>query len=884
MKKGIIITLSLLALLLVSAIALPYIFKDKIVALVKDESNKNVNATIEFSDVDLTLFNSFPKLTVIINDLSIVNKEPFVNDTLLSTKEFGITLGLLSVIKGEQMDIYGIYLDKPRIQLMINESGIANWDIALTDSSEADSDTSASSFKMSLQKYSISDAYLLYDDKSLGFKTELKDFNHSGKGNFTQDNFVLQTETKCQALNLWYENVKYLSEVNTNITADIDMNIPNFTFTFKENKILLNELAFGVDGFVSMPNDDIDMDLKFDVKQNEFKHFLSLIPGMYSDNFKDLKSSGALSFSGFLRGTYNDTQMPGFQVALNIKDGMFQYPSLPSAVNNVQVDLLVDNPDGNTDHTIINLKKFHAELGKEPFDASLLVKTPISDPDLNAIIKGKINFSNLSDIIPLEANTSLSGLMNIDLNLNTRMSYIDKKMYEKVNAEGLINVTDVVFKSTDYPEGISIKTTSLGFNPRSISLSNLNGTYKNSDFKANGALDNVFSWMLKNETLVGTLNLESTKLDLNDFMVETESSSASTADSSTNSIIKIPGGIDFTLFTDAKEVRYDNITLSDFNGKIIIRDEAVLLDNINTNLLGGSLRLNGKYTAKNDQPKVDFSIGLKDFDIQATSAAFASIRQLAPIAKYAKGLFSSELSFSTNLDESLMPVFKTMFAKGKLNTSNVSVDGFTPMEKVASTLKMEQFKKFFVDNVNLSFYVKEGRAYVEPFIQNIGGTKALIQGSTGTDMSLNYDMKLDIPTKYMGNAAQSHIQGLLGKANSSLGTNVSMGESVKVNLLLSGLINNPSIKTDLSDQKASLQKNLEDQAKAELEKQKAELEAKVKAEADKLKSEAEAKAKEEADKLKKEAELKAQQELNKLNEQLKKEAEDKLKNLFKKPK
>ncbi|HNQ12195.1 MAG TPA: AsmA family protein, partial [Bacteroidia bacterium] len=364
MKKGIIITLSLLALLLVSAIALPYIFKDKIVALVKDESNKNVNATIEFSDVDLTLFNSFPKLTVIINDLSIVNKEPFVNDTLLSTKEFGITLGLLSVIKGEQMDIYGIYLDKPRIQLMINESGIANWDIALTDSSEADSDTSASSFKMSLQKYSISDAYLLYDDKSLGFKTELKDFNHSGKGNFTQDNFVLQTETKCQALNLWYENVKYLSEVNTNITADIDMNIPNFTFTFKENKILLNELAFGVDGFVSMPNDDIDMDLKFDVKQNEFKHFLSLIPGMYSDNFKDLKSSGALSFSGFLRGTYNDTQMPGFQVALNIKDGMFQYPSLPSAVNNVQVDLLVDNPDGNTDHTIINLKKFHAELGK----------------------------------------------------------------------------------------------------------------------------------------------------------------------------------------------------------------------------------------------------------------------------------------------------------------------------------------------------------------------------------------------------------------------------------------------------------------------------------------------------------------------------------------
>ena len=49
--------------LLVVLISLPFIFKDKIVEKFKEETNKNINAKVDFGDFDLSLIRSFPNFT-----------------------------------------------------------------------------------------------------------------------------------------------------------------------------------------------------------------------------------------------------------------------------------------------------------------------------------------------------------------------------------------------------------------------------------------------------------------------------------------------------------------------------------------------------------------------------------------------------------------------------------------------------------------------------------------------------------------------------------------------------------------------------------------------------------------------------------------------------
>lgn len=241
-----------------------------------------------------------------------------------------------------------------------------------------------------------------YDDASMEFKITMDNLNHTGKGDFTQDLFVLNTNTDVDAINLWYGNVKYMHNIRTAIKADMDMDMINSKYTFKENELSLNELVIGLDGFVAMPTDDIKMDIKFNARKNEFRNFISLIPGVYSKDFKDLKSSGKLAFSGFVKGTYNEKKMPGFGVVVKLENGMFQYPSLPTAVNNVQMDLTIKNADGVPDHTFIDLKKLHVEIGNEPFDAKLTVSTPVSDANMDGMVKGRINFANLTKVVPLK--------------------------------------------------------------------------------------------------------------------------------------------------------------------------------------------------------------------------------------------------------------------------------------------------------------------------------------------------------------------------------------------------------------------------------------------------------------------------------------------------
>ncbi len=872
MYRKILLTLAgVIILVLAAAIILPIVYKDKIVAMVKQEANKNLNAKIDFGDFDLTLIRSFPDFTLSLKNLSVIGINEFKGDTLIAAQELNFTVNLMSVINGGQIDIRSINLNQPIINLLVLKDGKANWDISKPDSTPAAA-SEPSKFKVALKKYSIKEGRVLYDDASMGFRMTLLNLNHEGNGDFTQDLFVLNTVTNTDETNLWYGGVKYFNQVKTTIKAELDMDMKNMKFTFKENEISLNELNLGFDGYVAMPGNDINMDLKFDAKKNEFRNFLSLIPGVYKDGFKDLKSGGTLAFKGFVKGTFNDTKMPGFGLDVKIQNGKFQYPSLPTAVNNVQLDLSVNNPDGVPDHTFINLSKLHVEIGAEPFDAKLVVKTPVSDAQLDGLIKGKVNFANLSKIVPLEAGTTIKGLLVSDVAFKGKMSAIELKRYEEFSANGTIALTDFSYNSKDYKQGFELKDLSLRFNPQNITLNSLVAKMGSSNFNANGTLDNILSYVFKKETLKGTLNLQSTQINLADFESETTAPTAA-ADTTPLKLIEIPANIDFTLNTVIGKLIYDNVILESLSGKVIIRDQSINMDNLAFNMLRGSMRMSGSYATK-ERKKADmkFSMDITGFDIQQTVKTFNTVKKMAPIAERASGQYNSSLTLNGQLDEHLQPIMSTLTGGGKLSTLNVTITNFAPLIKIADVLKMDQFKTLPISNTNISFRFAGGRIDVDPYDVTLAGIPTNIKGSTGFDQSLDYILAMSIPTSKLPSQASTAINSIISQANAK-GGNFAMAENVKVNLLMGGTVSNPTIKTDLKETTKGVVNQITDQAKAELDKQKKLVEDKARAEADRLQKEAQTKAKAETDKLKKEADEKIKKE----KERLKKEAEEKAK-------
>lgn len=879
MKKLLKVLGVILVLFIVTAIAVPFLFKDKIIAEIKKATNENLNAKFDFKDLDISLFKGFPGIYLGLTDVSIIGVGDFKNDTLASIKQLSINANFWKLISSGKTQVNSISVDNPRIHLIGLKDGRVNWDITKPSKDNAPSTEESSGFKFSLSKYSIDHGYVSYKDDAMGFSMVMEDLNHSGKGDFTQDNFVLNTMTDIAKLTTVYGGVSYLYNVKTSLKADLDIDNKNSKYTFKENELSLNDFPVKFDGYISMPGNDIDMDIKFNSPKTDFKHLMSLIPGVYKESFKDVQSSGKMAFNGFVKGKYNDTTMPGFGLNLSVDNGKFKYPSLPSSINNVNLKLAVANPDGVPDHTDINLSSMHMEFGAEPFDARLKVKTPVSNATFDGMVKGTVNLANIKNFIPLEEGTALTGIFKSDLTFGGNMQAIEQKMFDKINAAGWVSLSQFIYKSKDNPADVKINDVRLAFNPRNVTLENLDASMGKSDVRAKGTIDNLFGYYFKKELLKGEFTINSYQIDLNQFM--SNSSSTTTADSATASFVEVPENVDFTLAASVGKILYEDLVIEQLKGNIGIRDRTLGMNDLTFNIIGGKVVMNGVYQTKDVRsPYFNYDLDMQNFDIQKTYKTFATVRKLAAIAERCNGTFGAAFKVDGKMDTKMEPVLASLNGGGKLTTRQVTLSNFEPVNKLADALKMQQYKQLSLSNLNISFKFKDGRIFIDPFETQLAGTKSVIEGSTGFDQTINYDLNLSIPKAMLGSAATGVVSGLLSGLNSNLGTNLSVPDPVNIKVNMGGTVEKPVIKTALKDGAKSVTEGIKEKVKEEFDNKKKELEDKAKAEVDKVKAEAEAKAKAEVDKAKKQAEEAAAKAKKEAEEKAKKEAEKQIKNIF----
>ncbi len=840
MKKFLKITgLSLLFILFLLIIT-PFLFKGKIVSLIKEEANKNLNATLNFNDdISISLNRSFPRLSIGIEQLSIVGKDTFSGDTLVYLPSFKASLDLMTVINGDKIDVKSISLSKPCINLIVLENGQANWDIAKADNTQAVQDTTPSKFNLALKKLEIEDGYLSYIDKSLTFNTELKHFNHDLSGDFTADNFLLQTNTTAEELTLGYGGVNYLYKVASTLKVNVDMDMKNMKFTFSDNDILLNQLNIGGAGFVDMNENDMDFDFKFKSKTADFKTIMSLIPGVYAKSFDKAKASGKLAFSGYFKGKMTDDLMPGFGLKLDVDNGYFQYPDLPKSLQNVFVNLDIDNPSGIMNNTVVNLSRFDANIAGEPVFAKLLVKTPMTDPYVDGQLKGNVNLSEFRDFIPLETSTEISGLIKSDVKFKGHVSSIQNQDLEKFEASGTLAAENFHYKDpVNLKQGTTLNS-ELSFNPATVELKSLKGQVGMSDFDLNGKIDNLFGYMLKDELLKGVFNFNSNYFNANEFLTdEPVKKEPTAADSMPLQAFDVPSNIDFTLNSRIIQLIYDNLNMTDLGGSIILKDKKMIFQQVGVKMLGGSMSLNGAYDSRS--PKFPFSnidFGIQSLDIVQTFNSFEIVKKLMPIAQYTQGLFNANLKLSNNFNQDLSVNYPTVSGTIQMGIADAAVRNLPVLSLLAEKLKIDKFKNINLKNLNFKLNILNGKVNMDSMLLPLWeGAKAKISGYSALDQSMQYIAKLSIPRKDFG-PANTALNSLTDQAKAK-GINLALSDMVDVDVIVSGFFTKPEVKVSLHDAKKNLVDNLKNQLQdqAEAKKQAAIAEGKRQAEAAKQKA------------------------------------------------
>lgn len=880
MKRTLAVLISLVAILLGVLVAVPLIFGDKLIKLAKEKANQSVNAKIDFADYDITVFRSFPDLTLVVNDLKISGVGEFEGVDLASIKTFGITVDLKSVISGSTVVVKGLEIERPALNFLVLENGKANYDIAKPSQEETVTED-GTKLKIALKEYSLEDATIIYNDKSLNFYTELKDVDHEGKGDFTLDVFDLKTETEVGNMTVAYGGVKYLKRIPAKIKADLEMDMPNMRFTFHDNTIALNKLELGIDGKFEMPDDEMIFDLTLKAKQNDFKNLLTLMPEEYTKDFDDVKVGGRLALDAKLKGTMDDRTMPGFNINLSVENGSVKYPDLPKSAENINILASIVSPGGsNYDNTVINVSKFHVDIANNPIDATLNLSTPISDPQIDTKILAMVDLGNIKDVIPLE-NAALTGRINADVAVKGKMSDLQAQRYEAFEAGGYMELNNFKYKSDSLPKPLHVNNAILKFNPRTLDLTNFVASYGETKLKANGALTNYMAWFLKNDTLVGNLYLQASKINLNEFSSGPSTSSSSTPTASTG-IIKVPANINFELHSVIDQLTYDKLVINGFAGDVVVRDQTVRLDNIDMKMLGGNVIMSGYYSSKRAEPDFAFDIDVNRLDINKTANTFTTVALLAPIAKNATGSFASKFSIKGKMDKNMNPDYKTFTGSGLAILNNVFFQNFEPFNRLASELKVSRLSQQKIADTKVSFDIAQGKLIVKPFETKFGPIAAKIAGSTAITQEIDYVMNFVIPRKEFGEAANSVVEGLVSQANAR-GANVSVSDFVDIEVFMGNTVMDPKIRTNLKERGKSAIDDAKRKLQQEVDQKKQEAEAKLKTEVDKAKKEAEDRARAEQERIRQEAEKAANAAKDKANQEAdkaKEEAKKKLKGMF----
>ncbi len=580
MKRGLKIALITLAaifvLLIGAAFAIPYFFKDRILALVKEEANATLNARMDFQDVTFTLFRSFPDLTVRLHELHIDNIEPFEGVRLAAVKTADITLDIMSVLRNENpLKVKGIRIIQPKINVFVLNDGRANYDIVKPseDTTTKAEPLDLSYFRVRLESYGIEGADVLYDDETLGMYLNIRGLTHKGTGDFTIDVYDLNTKTRIDSLTLRYGGITYLKNAKTTLDAIFNINQPESKYIFKDNNLKINELELRADGFVQLAEDDnIHMDLRVSTPQNEFRHLLSMIPNAYIAGYEKVKADGKFDLNAQAKGTYNGERdlYPAFQVNLGVENANVKYPDLPMAINAINTKVNINSPTSDFNDIVVNIPNFSMKLGNNPFKAIFNLKTPISDPDIDAKVDGVLNLRELSQAFPITGVDDLNGIITANMRAKTRMSYIDNQQYERVDMSGKFQVQNMNYQGTGYPL-IRIQDARMDFTPRHVRLEGFNAKLGKSDVQASGYIDNILAYFSPKKTMTGQLTVRSNYFDANEW---TPQEAASTAPAKPKA--DLPNGeeaealmarpfdrFDFSLDARIGELLYDTYQIKD---------------------------------------------------------------------------------------------------------------------------------------------------------------------------------------------------------------------------------------------------------------------------------------------------------------------------------
>ena len=124
--------------------------------------------------------------------------------------------------------------------------------------------------------------------------------------------------------------------------------------------------------------------------------------------------------------------------------------------------------------------------------------------------------------------------------------------------------------------------------------------------------------------------MNSNNFKVDDFLTKEAPKTETTTESAQ---LKIPAFLNCTFVANAKNVTYDNINLKNVSGTVYVKNEAVKLQNLQSDVFGGKIGFDGNVSTKGDKSTFAMDLKLDQLNISESFTNLEMLKAIAPIAK-----------------------------------------------------------------------------------------------------------------------------------------------------------------------------------------------------------------------------------------------------------
>ena len=735
-RKILFYTLLAFAALFLGLTVSVFLFKEKIISQFIREANKNLNTPVKIGKMDISMFPSFPQLSIVLKDVYIEDSHEG-QYPLLTASEISFQLSPIQVWQGN-FTIEGLKIKNSETNLKINQQGKNNYTI-LKETGKTSGN--ASTVKFRLEKVNLESTLVHYVDVNAEQLLTFRSGELLASIQSANNIYDIEAEGELTTERISVNENEFLTGKSFQVKSDLVYDDVQKTLVIKPSTLDVRNSSFSVEGSYKWKEKNI-IDITTEGKDTDIQTLLSLLTDGVAKKFERYKSKGDVYITAKLKGEISRKVSPSIAINFGFKDATLFNPESKSQITSANIEGSFSSPQIlDIQNAVLNLKNINGELNGEPFTGDFRLRD-FKDPDVACSFHGKLDAASLLDFYPVQNISKLSGSLLANVSFQGRVGLLKKRATaQRVSTQGTIDLQNIGFSYGEDQIQLQNLTGGMQFNNNDLALSNVSGKLGNSDFLLNGFFKNIITFLLfENQPIGIETDLKSNFLDVDQlFALGFEKPEGGAARKKPEYEFKISRNINLNFNCDVKALRYKRFHATELKGDLLVKNEMAVSRNIKFNSMGGEMTFSGIVDAKNNKAiDVVSTFKLNGIYVDSVFYVFENFDQSFIVDKHLKGQANADVSLEFTLNQNLRLYQETLVSDISTSIKNGELNNFEPMKKLNKYLNDEGLSKLRFSDIKNEIHIENKTVYIPQMEVRTNVTSIKVSGTHTFDQRIDY--------------------------------------------------------------------------------------------------------------------------------------------------